>query len=410
MDEDLDFVANQAGELAVVDDLQVAAAAAAAAEDSSSSSSEQDTSSSSTDDSDNDEETSSNATSSDDEDMYNSSDSEEEEEQTHTAHDRPVANRPPPPPLSSSKIALSFSEITDAGVKIAFHLSNPSQFQVRDLEADMASTESDDDSGDEDIAEIHSYEDLRQVVDAMDDPEDTNTTNPAALSAAEALFGTAPPPFGTALNTIVIAPTDPMTFAGRIMSVIEGTVVVKAAEGSRALNEGALLVLEDRSPLGWVEDIFGPVQSPLYALRYTSNSSNDALPSQSVLLKETKVYSVDKYAQYLAPDELRVKGYDDVVEAEEREGEEKDVELQFSDDEAEAQFKRKLKSKRKQAQVHQGEDGGGGGGQQQRGGGRGGRHRKQHASLYARGGGGRGRGTSFGAGPPPPPHHQQTQQ
>ncbi len=41
-------------------------------------------------------------------------------------------------------------------------------------------------------------------------------------------------------------------------------------EGGRVFDEGAVLVLaEGRAPLGRVEDVFGPVTAPLYALRYS---------------------------------------------------------------------------------------------------------------------------------------------
>ncbi len=46
-------------------------------------------------------------------------------------------------------------------------------------------------------------------------------------------------------------------------------VAVQAPEGGRVFDEGSVLVLaEGRAALGRVEEVFGPVAAPLYALRY----------------------------------------------------------------------------------------------------------------------------------------------
>ena len=187
----------------------------------------------------------------------------------------------------------------------------------------------------------------------------------AGPSAAEALFGDAPlPSLG-----IEISSEDSISLAGSVLSVIEGTIVVRAAPGSRALNEGSFLVLEDRTIIGAVEDIFGPVQAPLYALRYNPGSASvttteqggkdDGLPSVELkLAPDVKLFSVDKLAQFVAEEDFRVKGYDGDV-AEEAEGAPGDVDQQFSDDEAEAMYKRKLKAKRKGERAERGDGAGG---------------------------------------------------
>ncbi len=44
-------------------------------------------------------------------------------------------------------------------------------------------------------------------------------------------------------------------------------VRLQAAPGSKPLSEGSVLVDEDRCVVGAVEELFGPVVAPLYALR-----------------------------------------------------------------------------------------------------------------------------------------------
>ena len=59
-----------------------------------------------------------------------------------------------------------------------------------------------------------------------------------------------------------------------------------------------MLCLEDRTPLGRVTEVFGPIQAPLYALRY---SGNPGAPPDSVT-PGAHVCAVAKYALALEPD------------------------------------------------------------------------------------------------------------
>lgn len=77
----------------------------------------------------------------------------------------------------------------------------------------------------------------------------------------------------------------------------------QTTEGCRTLAEGSVLCLDDRTPLGRVEDVFGPVKSPFYALRYYAG---DGLPAS--VAPGSAVFSVDRYADMLVPDKLKAKG------------------------------------------------------------------------------------------------------
>ncbi|KAI3431398.1 hypothetical protein D9Q98_004451 [Chlorella vulgaris] len=271
-----------------------------------------------------------------------------------------------------------------------------------------ASSESEEDAEPLDL--IENYADIKKMIDGMDADADLDGGgdgggggNDGAHRAEQELVGAMPLP---SLADLQLAPDEPVQVAGMVQSMLEGMIVVKAHTGSRALSEGCVLVLEDRTPIGCIEEIFGPVVSPFYALRY-----GGAQPMPAALQQGATVCSVDRLADFVLPEELRVRGQD--VGGEEEE--EADLEAQFSDDEAEAAHRRKLEAKRKQQpdglaqggrgpkQAMAGRRGGGrgGGGGAGRGGGRG-------------GGGGRDRGGQFsgrggGPGGMQPPQHQQQQ-
>lgn len=74
--------------------------------------------------------------------------------------------------------------------------------------------------------------------------------------------------------------------------------------GATILAEGSVLCLEDRTPLGRVEDVFGPVVLPFYALRHYTGAA--APPNVKC---GVAVFSVDRYAETLVPVKLKSKGY-----------------------------------------------------------------------------------------------------
>lgn len=194
--------------------------------------------------------------------------------------------------------------------------------------ATSSEEESSSEEEEEGAEEITDYAQLRQIIDAMDDDGEDGGGGGGDVhgrGAAAELFGAIPLP---ALDVEVL-PEDVLTPAGAVLSVIEDTIVVRAVGGSRALNEGTALVLEDRALLGAVEEIFGPVSAPLYALRYAGGAAE---PPQG-LVPGAVVFSVDRLALYVLPEALTVKGYDADVEVNER-GELVEVEEHFSDDEA----------------------------------------------------------------------------
>jgi len=186
--------------------------------------------------------------------------------------------------------------------------------------------ESEETSSDEDeVEEIATYGELKSMLDNMTSKECSDAPAPVP-TAAELLFTDSM----HQLDTLVIEENHAVSLAGHVISRLEGTVVVRASKDSQVLDEGSILVTHGKQLLGPVEDIFGPVQMPMYILR--DPSAAEDCGTVAVDIGEA-VYSVDKLAKPVAEEELlRVKGYDsDDVEGQDNKP---DVECEFSDDEA----------------------------------------------------------------------------
>ena len=117
-------------------------------------------------------------------------------------------------------------------------------------------------------------------------------------------------------------------------------VIVEGSVNHNPLNEGSILWITDtRSPLGLVDEIFGPVKCPYYVVRY--NSDKDVPPGIS---EGTAVSFVTEFAyKILNEKDLYKKGYDASGENDE----EVTDEVEFSDDEKEAQYKRSLSQEKR---------------------------------------------------------------
>lgn len=76
---------------------------------------------------------------------------------------------------------------------------------------------------------------------------------------------------------------------------------LQAPKGTRAVDEGSVLCLASRQALGRVEEIFGPVDEPLYSLRYACGSD---LPTE--LQPGAAVLSLERMSSYILPDKVKV--------------------------------------------------------------------------------------------------------
>ena len=77
---------------------------------------------------------------------------------------------------------------------------------------------------------------------------------------------------------------------------------LQAPNSSRAVDEGSVLCLAGRQALGRVEEIFGPVDEPLYSLRY---ACGDSLPAELAL--GATVFSLERMSSYILPDTVKVR-------------------------------------------------------------------------------------------------------
>ncbi|KAJ9171003.1 hypothetical protein P3X46_019058 [Hevea brasiliensis] len=131
---------------------------------------------------------------------------------------------------------------------------------------------------------------------------------------------------------VTLQPHHQMLPVGTVLSIMSAQVIVEGVKHN-PLNEGTILwITENRSPLGIVDEIFGPVQHPFYVVRYNSESEVPAGICQGTLIS-----FVSEFASHVLSDKnLYKKGYDASGENDE----ELSDDGEFSDDEKEAEYRR----------------------------------------------------------------------
>ncbi|RAL42906.1 hypothetical protein DM860_009413 [Cuscuta australis] len=146
-------------------------------------------------------------------------------------------------------------------------------------------------------------------------------------------------PFVPPVN-VTIQPHHQTLPVGSISSILGAQVIVEGMEKHNPLNEGSILwITETRTPLGIVDEIFGPVKNPYYIVRY---NSEDEVPDG--IQQGTLVSFVQEFAHHVLNDKnIYKKGYDASGENDE----ELSDEGEFSDDEKEAEYKRMMKMKKR---------------------------------------------------------------
>lgn len=76
--------------------------------------------------------------------------------------------------------------------------------------------------------------------------------------------------------------------------------LLQASRGCRLLDEGSVICLQVAQPLGRVEEVFGPVDEPLYSTRYACGG-----PMPESLSVGCKVMSVERLSTYLTPETVQ---------------------------------------------------------------------------------------------------------
>ncbi len=151
-------------------------------------------------------------------------------------------------------------------------------------------------------------------------------------------------------SEIVVDPiNDGLQKIGEVLYRIDSefTVVVQASYTNVPLNEGSVLCLQDGTLLGKINEIFGPVTTPFYIVRWNSAILAKTNVDLNKFTKDIAIYCATKHSVYVTPATLIQKGsdasnmFDEEPAAEEQE---------FSDDEAELLAKQ-AKNRQKKGKV-----------------------------------------------------------
>ncbi|KAG7396824.1 H/ACA ribonucleoprotein complex non-core subunit naf1 [Phytophthora boehmeriae] len=186
---------------------------------------------------------------------------------------------------------------------------------------------SDSESDDEDEADRAK---LRADIEAAMDKEDSKNDGP--VKTANEVSAPVREP------TVELTADCPIAQCGTILNVsVPGLMMtIKSSPGAKPLEDGSVLCLEDRTVLGCVDEIFGPVLMPMYLVRYENAAK---MPQKATI--NAAVYYPTEHATYIVPEDIKDKGTD----ASNIFDEEAD-DTEFSDDEAEAAAKRNRKRNR----------------------------------------------------------------
>ena len=96
-----------------------------------------------------------------------------------------------------------------------------------------------------------------------EDGDDEEAASSSPLRTAHELPPDALPP----VLPFTVSASDSLQWCGCVTAVVDGALVVQCQPGGRALDIGSAICAEDRSPIGRVEEVFGPVTEPLYSIR-----------------------------------------------------------------------------------------------------------------------------------------------
>ncbi|XP_021901038.1 H/ACA ribonucleoprotein complex non-core subunit NAF1 isoform X2 [Carica papaya] len=198
-----------------------------------------------------------------------------------------------------------------------------------DDESEEDEIDDDDDDDDDNGDQMISASDI-EFGDIGDDDVNEQITGPIKSKNELQELPPVPP------VDVLLQPHHKTMPVGLVLSVLGAKVIVEGVEKHNPLNEGSILwITENRTPLGLVDEIFGPVKNPYYVVRYNSESEVPVEIHQGTLIS-----FVPEFADHVLNDKnLYKKGYDASGENDE----ELSDEVEFSDDEKEADYKRMQK-------------------------------------------------------------------
>ena len=283
-------------------------------------------------------------------------------------------------------------EIESASLETESDLAKTREGSKADSNSDSnaSSSESDSDSSDdEDMQDIAKAAQQMQNNNKADEDEDAGAGIVSEVPRTKNEILPEELPVESVAETVV-KPDARIVRVGHIRSIMGNTLVIQSTWEPRPLDHGSLMCCGkkaldasaatpnatsisktkpeseqdtviracsiDAQVLGKVDEIFGPVSSPLYVVRVDENRANTLLPSLSSDDNSpggrTVVYAVDELSTYVSMMNVNQKGSDasNMYDEEPAEDEVQD----FSDDEAEAAAKMK---RRKAKQAERGDKG-----------------------------------------------------
>ena len=190
----------------------------------------------------------------------------------------------------------------------------------------VASDESDSDNSDDELQAVNST----RTTMHDDDEDDEGISAASPLRTKHELPPTAIPP----IPTFTVSSTDQLVYCGTVTALVDTMVIVQCQPGGRALDLGSAVCMEDRTALGRVDEVFGPVSEPMYSIRALEGVE----VAKCGLAEGMRMYSVPSLSTYVLPDTTPGTDasnlFDEEVEADLQE---------FSDDEKESEAKSKKK-------------------------------------------------------------------
>lgn len=113
------------------------------------------------------------------------------------------------------------------------------------------------------------------------------------------------------MPTFTMTPQTAIVLAGEVFQIVDNVVVVQSRPGSEftTLDQGSLLVYENREIMGAVFETFGPVSRPFYTVRFKSSNDID----EEVCQVKSPIFYVPDYPEtrFVPTEKLKkIKGTD----------------------------------------------------------------------------------------------------
>ena len=192
-----------------------------------------------------------------------------------------------------------------------------------------------DDSGSDSDSEVQPVNSRRTTMQHDDDEDDeTGVSAVLPLRTKHELAPAALPP----VQPFAVSPSDSLVYCGTVTAIVDAMLIVQCQPGGRALDLGSAVCMENRTALGRVDEVFGPVSEPMYCIRPLEGV--DVV--KAGLVEGARVYNVPSQSSYVLPDTTPGSDasnlFDEEVETEAQE---------WSDDEKESEAKSRRKKDKK---------------------------------------------------------------